>query len=262
MAFLKKHYEKILLGLMLLGFIGVLVFMLFYIASDKDALAAKREVVTNPSVRALTNLDTTLQDSAILRAKSPYELDLETTNKVLNPMEWQRSMDNTLIPVGIKTGPQMAVVTNIVPLYTIISLDQTITNELGANYVIKVEHQAAPTPAKRAPARHYVSLGEKPNDVFALLSIKGAAGDPDGLVLKLADTGETVTISKEHPYRRIDGYMADFRYDPERKVFRGVRAGDKRAFGGVEYVVVDVNSNEVILADQINQKKTSLPFAP
>ena len=37
MNFLKKHYEKILLGVMLLGLIGVLVFMLFYIASAEKA---------------------------------------------------------------------------------------------------------------------------------------------------------------------------------------------------------------------------------
>ncbi len=35
MEFLKKHYEKILLGVVLAGLIGVLVFMMFYIAADK-----------------------------------------------------------------------------------------------------------------------------------------------------------------------------------------------------------------------------------
>jgi hypothetical protein len=177
-------------------------------------------------------------------------------------MEWQRALDGSLIPAATKTGAQMAVVTNIVPLYTIISLDATITNELGANYVVKVERQAAAKPAQRAAARHYVSVGEKPNDVFALLSVKGPPENPDALVLKLADSGETISISKDHPFRRVDGYSADFRYDPERRLFRAVRVGDKRAFGGVDYAVVEVNSNELILEDQSNQKKTSLPFAP
>ena len=98
--------------------------------------------------------------------------------------------------------------------------------------------------------------------MFALLSVKGPPENPDALVLKLADSGETISISKDHPFRRVDGYSADFRYDPERRLFRGVRVGDKRAFGGVDYAVVEVNSNELILEDQSNQKKTSLPFAP
>ena len=38
MEFIKKHYEKMLLGLVLAGLIGALVFMLFYIAADKQAM--------------------------------------------------------------------------------------------------------------------------------------------------------------------------------------------------------------------------------
>src|ERR1022692_2550136 len=104
MDFLKKNYEKILLGLMLAGLIGLLVFMIFYIAADTAAMADKRTSLVNPPVKVLTNLDLTIQDSAILRLKSPCNLDLETTNKLLNPMEWQRALDGSLIPAAKKTG--------------------------------------------------------------------------------------------------------------------------------------------------------------
>jgi len=40
------------------------------------------------------------------------------------------------------------------------------------------------------------------------------------------------------------------------------RVGDKVAFGGVSYLVVEINERELVLQDQSNQKKTSLPFAP
>jgi hypothetical protein len=262
MDFLKKHYEKVLLGVMLAGLIGVLVFMLFYIAADQDDMRKKRDTYINPHVKVLTNLDMTVQDSAILRLKSPYVLDFETSNKLLNPMEWQRALDNTLIPSAKKTGLQVAVVTNIAPLFLVISLVSSTTNELGARYVISVERQAATTPAKRHPAQHFVSPGDKANDTFALLEVKGPADNPDALVLKLVDGGEVVTVSHDKPYRRVDGYAADFRYDPERKVFRGRRTGDKVSFGGVDYVVVDVNQSELILSDQSNQKKTPLRFVP
>jgi hypothetical protein len=262
MAFLKKHYEKILLGVMLVGLIGVLVFMIFYIAADRNNMEQESVSLINPHVKELTNLDMTVEDGATARLKGRYGLDLETTNKLLNPMEWQRDPGGTLIP-GKKTGPQMVVVTNMTPLYTIISLESATTNVDGiGRYVIKTEKQAAPTQAKRAPSRHYISPGDKPNEVFGLVSVKGPVENPDALVLKLADTSEEVTITKEKPYRRVDGYSVDFRYDPERKVFRGRRVGDKVAFGGVDYVVVEINEHELILMDQSNQKKTSLPFVP
>ena len=96
MDFLKKHYEKVLLGLMLAGLIGVLVFMIFYISNDRIDMETKRTSLINPPVKALTNLDMTLQDSAISRMKSPFTLDLDTTNKLLNPEEWQKGLDGNL----------------------------------------------------------------------------------------------------------------------------------------------------------------------
>jgi hypothetical protein len=177
-------------------------------------------------------------------------------------MEWQRALDGiTLIPVK-NTGLHVAVVTNIIPLYLVLSLESTATNELGARYVIGVEKQAEKIPAKRRRQSRYVSVGEKANDTFALLEVKGAPESPDALVLKLVDTGELATILRDKPYRRVDAYAADFRYDPEKKAFHSRRIGDKFSFGGVDYVVVEVNQNELILSDQSNQKKTSLPFVP
>src|SRR5580693_7228019 len=98
MAFIKKHYEKILLGVMLFGLIGVLVFMIFYIAAEKSAMETESTQLVTPHPKPLPALDTAVEDNSILRLKSPYNLDFETTNKLLNPMEWQRNLDGTLIP--------------------------------------------------------------------------------------------------------------------------------------------------------------------
>jgi hypothetical protein len=264
MDFLKKHYEKILLGVMLFGLIGVLVFMIFYISAEKSDMATKSIQLVTPHPKPLPALDTTAEDAAISRLKAPYNLDFESTNKLFNPMEWQRALDSSLI-LASKTGAQVAVVTNIAPLYFVVSLDSVIANETATNYVIKIERQAATTAAKRAPTRHYVSNDDKKpksNDPFALETVKGPLDNPAALVLKLTDTQEEITVTRDAPYRRIDGYTADFRYDPERKVFRGRRVNDKVSFGGVDYTVVEINQNELILMDQSNQKKTSLRFVP
>jgi len=263
MDFIKKHYEKILLGVMLVGLIGVLVFMLFYIASEKSEMADKSNNFINPRVKALPDLDMSALSGAAARLNQTYDLDLETSNRLFNPLEWQKSLDGGLILAVTSTGLKVAVVTNIAPLYTIVTLESVATNELGVRYVIKVEHQAAAKPSQRRPVSKYLGANDRtPNDAFTLEEIKGAPENPDALELKLADSGETVSIASGKPYRRIDGYTADFRYEPERKAFHSRRVGDRIAFGGAEYTVVDVNQNELILQDQSNQKKTSLPFVP
>ena len=261
MQFLKKHYEKILLGVVLAGLIGVLVFMLFYIAADKQSMERQAQDVLAPHVKALPDLDLTTNSDAITRLQAPFVLDFETGNKVFNPFEWVKTSDNALVRKDIKTGPQVAVVTNIAPLYLVLTLDLVATNGTDVRYVFGVEKQSAALATKRRKQQHYASKGDK-NDTFMLVDVKGAAENPDAFVLKLLDTGEIITLLPGKPFRRVDAYMADFRYDPEKRVFRGRRMGDKVSFGGTDYLVVEVSQNELILSDQSNGKKTSLPFAP
>ena len=261
MQFLKKHYEKILLGVVLAGLIGVLVFMLFYIAADKQAMDDAANGLINPSAKALPDLDLTTNSEAMTRLQSPFVLDFETGNKIFNPFEWVKTPDNALVRKDIKTGPQVVVVTNIAPLYLVLTLDQVVTNGTDVRYVFGVEKQAAATAAKRRKQQHDASVGDK-NPTLTLVDVKGAAENPDAFVLKLLDTGETVTLLPTKPFRRIDAYAADFRYDPEKRVFRGRRVGDKVSFGGTDYVIFEVSQNELILSDESNGKKTPLPFAP
>lgn len=261
MQFLKKHYEKIVLGIVLAGLIGGLIAMVFYISADRQAMDDASTGLINPPVKPLPELDLSTNSATAARLGASLNLDLENQNKVFNPFEWQKTADGRLVKKATSIA-QVATVTNISPLYTLLSLDSVTTNEFGARYLVVVQKQAAATAAKRAPQRRYISVGDKANDTFALLEVKGQPENPDALILKLVDTGETVSISRTQPYRRVDGYISDFRYDPEKKVFRAKRNGDRISFGGTDYLVFEVNQNELILTDLSNQKKTSLPFNP
>jgi hypothetical protein len=262
MEFLKKNYEKVLLGVMLAGVLGVLVFMLFYIQSEQQSLEVQVNNVINPTVKPLTNLDLTLQTSTVERLNSAYKLDLDSSNKLFNPMIWQLAPGGRKIKIstGNEVGLGAVVITSIDPLYFNVTLDTVTTNEAGVRYTIGVEKQAATVASKRKKQSRYASVGEKANDYFALLEAKGDPENPESLVLKLVDTGEVVEITKQKPYQRVEGYTADFRYDPEKKVFRGRRVGDRMTFYNTDYTVADINQGELVLLDQSNQKKNTLQF--
>jgi hypothetical protein len=263
MDFLKKHYEKILLTIVLVGLVGALVFMAFIIPSEQEKVREIGAAIISAKVVALTNLDLTGQSNVVERLQSPYQLDFDTTNKLFNPVEWQRTPDGRMVP---KTGvnPQAAVITAITPLYTALTLDSVETNEFGARYVISVERQAAVNPAMRRKQQRFVSMDDSKKDVFNLVQVKGPPENPDYLVLKLADTGQTNNVSKDKPFRRVDGYTADLKYehDPEKASWSGQRIGSHLRFAGDDYTIVDINSNEVILSAQSNQKKWTLRYAP
>jgi hypothetical protein len=263
MDFVKKHYEKIILSAVLLGVIGFLVFLPFVISHDQQEDKDMATMVISPRVLPLPPLDLTRQTNALERLMSPANFDFSTTNKVFNPVEWKKAANGDLIKIktGNEVGAGAAVVTKITPLYLVITLDQVATNELGARYVVGIEHQGASNPAMRHKRQHYISKGEK-NDAFALVDVKGAPENPDQLVLKLADTGETAVVTTGKPFQRVDGYSADLKYDPENKKFLNRREGAPLSFGGADYIVVAIDADEVILSAQSNQKKTTLRYAP
>ena len=265
MEFIRKNYEKIILGAVLLGLVGLLAFMPVVISIDQQQMHEQLTTITRPHVEALTPLDLSAEQAVLDRLKSPYVLDFSTTNKLLNPVQWQKTKDN-VIRKATGFGPNSAVVTKITPLSTTISLDSVATNALGIppRYTFTVEHQAAAMPAQRHPQHQYASAGEKLKD-FTLKEVKGAPENPDELVLKLADTGETISVSMGKPFRRVDGYTADLKYEPEKINATGMRVADPFltvSFAGDTYNVIDIEATEVILLAQSNQKKYTLRYAP
>ena len=275
MDFVKKHYEKILLTVVLLGLVGALVFLPFLIAGDQQKVRDMTGVVLNPRVIPLPELDLTRQTNVVERLQSSYTLDFSATNRLFNPLKWQKKPDGSLIPVKAGTiGPEAVVVTKTTPLYLNLTLDSVIlaadstatnstaTNEMTARYEISVERQAAAYPTMRRKQQRYVSMDDSKKDVFTLVQVKGPPENPDNLVLKLADTGQTNNVSKDKPFRRVDGYTADLKYDLENRSWSGQRIGNHLRFAGDDYTVVDINSNEVVLSAQSNQKKWTLRYTP
>jgi hypothetical protein len=264
MNFVKKHYEKILLSVVLLGLMGVLMFMLYLIPSEGQRLADIRTSIIKHSVKPLDPVDLTRETNVSARLQSPYKLDFSTTNKLFNPLPWQKRVDGTLVPVKVGLiGTEAAVVTKITPLCLIITLDSVETNELGTRYVISVEHQAAALPAQRGKRQHYVSAGDK-IDNFTIIDVKSSPDNPaqSKLILQLTDTGEKATLSKDTPYRRTDGYTADLKYDPEGRKWQGQRVGADLKFAGDDNIIVAINQDSVILRARSNDKKTTLTYSP
>ncbi len=256
MDFLKKHYEKLILGLVLVGLAVAVASLPFKIKGDRDALEEKRQLLTRPKVQPLTNLDLSLPETALKRMAAQVDVDLSPPNKVFNPMPWQKAADGQLIP-ATKVGPAAVLVTNITPLYLRISLDNVIPAEAGPRYVIGVQKEAGATFSQRSKKQTYSSLNAK-NETFTLIDVKGPPEDPKELVLELNDTGERAIIAKGKPFLRVDGYMADLRYEPEKKVWNDRRVGSPISFAGEDYIIVAINQNEVVLSAKSNQKKWTI----
>jgi hypothetical protein len=264
MDFLKKHYEKVLLGVVLIGLAVAVAVLPFFISSEKAKLNDMKSAVLHPKVKPLTNLDLTMPEQALKRLASPAVIDFGPPNRLFNPMPWQKAADGHLI-LRDSVGPNRIVVTNITPLYLVLTLDSVTPSDAGSKYVIGIEKQAAPTPGQRNKRQSLCSLNPPTkNETFTMLEVKGKPDDPSQIVVQLNDTGEKAIITRDQPFRRIDGYTADLHYDLEKKVWthRRVKEGPPLSFNGEEYNIVAINQNEVVLSAKLNGKKWPIKANP
>ena len=261
MDFLKKNYEKVLLGAVLLGLAASAAFLPFKISSEKQKLQDLTTGLVNPPVQPLTNLDLTVTEAVLKRSGSPVVASFAPPHRLFNPLPWQKTSDGRLIPQDdTHVGPQAVTVSEVTPLHTIISLDSISTLETGTKYVIGIVREAATVPRDRAKKQTYNSVGGK-NDFFTLREVQGPAENPTNLVLELRDGG-VASLSKEKPFRRVDGYMASLKYDPDKKSWPNQRVGATLSLNGEDYSLVTVSTNEVVLAAKKNQKKWTITYNP
>ena len=268
MDFLKKHYEKVLLGVVLLGLVVSAAFLPLMIAGERKSLQEMADKIINRPVKPLAALDLTKPDLLLRRTQTPLALDFKESNKLFNSVPWQKTPppESRLIKVQKgNVGVEAIVVTRTTPLYLIITLDGVSTNTTGVRYAIGVERESAPKPDQRRKKPYYASVNDK-KDTFVIREVKGPPDNPTELMLELNDTAEHVVLKKGIPFKQVDGYTADLKYDPERKTWLGVRAGvppkPPMIVAGEEYIIVAITKNEVVLSAKLNNKKTSIPYNP
>jgi hypothetical protein len=256
MDFLKKHYEKVILGLVLLGLAVAIAFLPIKISSERQKLEDLRNSLTHRKVNPLTNLDLTVPEAALKRVAIPAVVDFSTTNKLFNPVPWQKAADGHLIKLEERNiGPKAVQIVKITPLYLILTFDSVMLAADGSpKYVIGVQKEAAVNASQRSKKQSYCKLGDK-TDTFTLAEVKGKPEEPSQVILILNDTGDRVTITKEKPFRRVDGYMTDLKYAPENKTWAARRNGAPLSFNNEEYNIVAITQNEVVLSAKSNQKK-------
>jgi len=262
MDFLKKNYEKVLLGVVLLGLAVAVVFLLLKIPSEKQKLYDMRTQLLQPKVKPLPDLNLTLADEALKRMAAPTLVDFSAPNRLFNPMPWQKAADGHLIRADTTNlGPNAVRITKVMPLDLILTLDSVTVLDTGTRYVIGIENEAATDPRERSHRQKYCSVGTK-NETFTLRDVKGVPGDTTNatVVLELNDTRQRVEVSKEHPFRRIDGYMVDLKYAPENKTWPSRRVGAQLYLNGEEYNIVAITENEVVLSAKSNQKKWTVKY--
>jgi hypothetical protein len=260
MEFLKKHYEKILLGAVLLGLAGAVVFLFLKVETEKEEDAAHAQAVTNPKVTEYPKVPTAPVETLVKRTGTPVTMDLSAPHKVFNPLPWQKNGDQLEHFNSTSVGPMAVTVTKLNPLNTDLTLDTISVEGNVAQFLVTIKKEASSNARERMGHQTRCKVGDK-NETFTVKGVNGPADNPTNLVVELNDTGEHVVLEKDKTFQRVDGYTADLKYPPD-KAWSNRRVGTTLQLGlnNEEYKIVAINTNEIVLSAKSNDKKWTVPF--
>jgi hypothetical protein len=246
MEFLKNHYEKVLLSVVLLGLAVAMALLPSRVPKPVEDTGVEPK-------KPLPKIVLTNNEAAIAQLEKLKPLMLSGQHNLFNPVVWRRKADGALIKVDSDTvvGPGAVKIDRIIPLRFILSFDGLV----GATAQMGIVQETNKSPNLRGKVTKYVPLNEK-KDLFTVNRVVGTADSPTGVVVQLDESRETVTIERDKPYSTVTGYAADLRYDPENLVFKDKRVGDALKFDGDTNNIVEINSNSVVLSASSGTRTT------
>jgi hypothetical protein len=274
MQFIKKHYEKVLLSIVLLGLALAAAWLPWQVAHERERLEEiGRNLTVKVKAKPFKPLDAwlTTNKAALARLETPLNLELSGPHNLFNPVQWKKMTDGRLIPIrtGSEWGPLALKVLNIRELMMTVSFPGVQTNSPGetANpneppkYQINILNEAE----RNHRELKVVFSPTLPHlERFDLVSIQGPTNDPTGLVLRLRHETEPITVLKDKPFQRVEGYEADLEYPPAKQQTKmaNKRKGDEIKLEGdpEHYKIVAITQDEVVLSADSNKKHIRLKY--
>lgn len=261
MQFLKKHYEKIVLGVVLLLVAAVSLLLSLRAGDEKQRLADQLERKVTGGKKSVKPVDLAGGVSALDHLSTQVTVMLAGEHKTFNPDPWVRKADGSIFPVADngQKGARGLVLTATKPLNLSITFSAVSGTGDPYHYQFIVVRDHERQAAKRRPLTVTLDEGGK-SDLFALREVHGPKDNPTEVVIELFDGSERVTLVKDKPFAKGLAYSADLRYEVENKTFTGKRPDETIPLAGVSYKVVAIGKDEVVVSAP-NQVRTVIKLS-
>ncbi|HEY1173411.1 MAG TPA: hypothetical protein VGH19_18725 [Verrucomicrobiae bacterium] len=263
MQFLKKHYEKIILCIVLLALAVAAVMLSIKVSNVKRSLVKAGKTIDSYPRVPLKAVDlTAFQNSLAVHTNAPA-LSMTNRHLLFNPVRWYKKPDGNIIKVS--TGSEIGIgalqASSIRPLKRIVSLESASGTGEKARYNIGIVKQAGATPADRRKITQFASLNEK-NKYFMLKEVRGDVPIEATLVLVWLEdeTNDELLVSKAMPSEKTTDYVVDMAYPPDNQEFKGKRVNESITIAGENYIIIAITETQVVMSAERNQKRTIVPL--
>ncbi len=252
MEFLKKHYEKLILSVVLLGLAGVAAGLPLKVNKEKQNEEDRKNSLIGAPAKPFPPIDLSTNKIVLEKVKNPIRFDIAGKHNLFNPVTWQQRPDGVLIKVqtGNEIGLPALEVTAITPLQMIATFDEVLGQAPDFKYQVTIIRETDRSP-KQGRA---LTIGQ-PSGIGTLKRIQGPPEAPTALIVALPDRSE-ITITKEKPHTQVIGYAADLQYEPAKWSRKAARKGDPIVLGSEVYNIVAIDKDTVIFSAKSNGKQT------
>jgi hypothetical protein len=258
---MKRHWEKALLALALIGLIGAVVYLNHMKSEENTKIEEYERGVLRPKVKPYPTVDVNMLSSAMRQATNASSLNFSPPHNLFNPVKWQKRTatgERIKAETGRELGINAVQIVQNTPLSTIITLDAPSGS--GANMSVTME--ANTTNYYRQRLRAFVSTNStdrvhRASRAFTLRELRTAADGSAEADIELTD-GTRVTVTATKPFNRIEAYKTDLLYPPENLSLKDRRAGDTLTVAGEDYIIVAITANEVVVSARSNDRRTTI----
>jgi len=251
MQYLKKHYEKVILVVVLLAVAGSAFWLTNQVETVRTTLEEQLRQQIGGKQKELKPVDLAAATNAMSRLGAARSLQLSGEHKTVNPVAWLKNAAG-FVRAGDK-GHGLSI-GKISPL----NLAVTYTGVVGTGdpyrYQFTVEKAYEKQPAKRRPLTTSLTEGTK-NDTFLLREVKPPKESATEVTIELL--AEKITLTKDKPYLKPMAYSVDFKSDATGRDLPTKRQDETISNNGTPYKIISISEAEVII-EAPNKTRSSL----
>jgi hypothetical protein len=257
MDFIKKHYEKLVLSVVLLA-VAVAAFLLVVeVGNVKQLLADQLQQRTTTKGAPLKPVDLSTNQAVVNRLSAKVQFSLDGDHNTFNPGTWDKSGDGFRRKPG-RAGLAGLTITRVTPLNMVISFKGVAGTADEPRYQLSMTKEYEKQPGQRRLQTFSLTPGAKERGI-QLIEVRGPKGDPTELVCELIDGRERFAISGDKEFKKAFGYSADLR--SEGRDFPARRVDDSLVLAGVTYKIVAIGKDELVVSAP-NQVRTTIAAVP
>jgi len=269
MDFLKRHYEKLILTVVLAGLLGAAGWLLWQVRQVGQEVENQ---VAPPNNKAEVE-DPDKYKEIVATLRNPVALDLDKPHHVFNSWTWFLRTNDQQFIRGSQIGPGKLQVNKHNSLHLMVDAKASISSD-RTNFTLHFTREYHTNSSLRTALTRSTAVGGtvKADDAGVLRGVLKEARWLGTLtnefVVDILLTNEppvtNFTISPGNLYKRVMGYSLDLGYPPEPvpPIPTNRRLGDIITFGGESYKIIAIKETEFTVESVSTEKRTTIPIRP